>query len=244
MLLHIVIGCVLALALAGFVQGALGFGFGMVSMSLLPLFILVKESAPLVVIFTLPIVLLVFFAHWRHCDWRDAWLLIIGVCIGIPLGVYVLAMAPQELMLRILGAVLLIFSVQELYRNWRGKKQFHLPKWSGFPIGILSGVLGGAFNSGGPPLVVYLYSQPWKKEKIIGTLQMIFTVSAFTRTGVMYQAGFFTPAILHIAAFAVVPVAITTFVGTRILKKVPAEQMRSIVFVFIGLIALKFIILA
>jgi uncharacterized membrane protein YfcA len=91
---------------------------------------------------------------------------------------------------------------------------------------------------------VYLYSQPWKRERIIGTLQMIFTVSAITRTGVMYQAGFFTPAILHIATFAVLPVAFTTFVGTRILKKVPAEQMRTIVFVFIGLIALKFIILA
>lgn len=244
MISHILIGCILALALAGFVQGALGFGFGMVSMSLLPLFIFVKEAAPLVVIFTLPIVLLVFYVHWRHCHWRDAWLLIIGCCIGIPVGVHLLAVAPEEIMLRILGAVLLSFSAQELWSGWRGKQKFQTPKWSGFPIGIFSGLLSGAFNTGGPPIVAYVYSQPWTKERIIATLQLIFTVSAFLRTGVMYHGGFFTTDVLHIALWAALPVMVTSLIGTRVLRKVPMEQMRSGVFFFIGFIAIRFLIWA
>jgi len=244
MLTHIIIGCILGLALAGFVQGALGFGFGMVSMALLPLFISVREATPLVVLFTLPIVLLVFCAHWRHFRWRDGWLLVIGTCIGIPLGVYLLAVAPADLLLRLLGAVLLIFAVQELWTSWRGTAKLRLAKWTGLPIGILSGMLSGAFSSGGPPLVAYVYSKPWNKERIIAMLQLLFTVGAVMRTGVMFQEGFFTAHIMHIAIWAVLPVTATALVGTRILKKVPTEQMRTSVFVFIGLIALKFIVWA
>ncbi len=244
MLSHILIGCILGLALAGFVQGALGFGFGMVSMALLPLFITVKEATPLVVLFTLPIVLLVFCAHWRHCRWRDSWLLVIGTIIGIPLGVYLLAVAPADLMLRLLGIVLLLFAMQELWSSWRGTAKLRLAKWTGLPIGILSGMLSGAFSSGGPPVVAYVYSKSWSKEQIIAMLQLIFTVGAVLRTAVMLQGGFFTTPVVHIAIGAALPVMVTTLVGTRVLKKVPTEQMRTGVFMFIGLIALKFIILA
>lgn len=244
MLSHILIGCILGLALAGFVQGALGFGFGMISMALLPLFVTVKEATPLVVLFTLPIVLFVFCAHWRHFRWRDGWLLVIGTCTGIPLGVYLLAVAPAELLLRMLGIVLLIFAAQELWTSWKGTAKLHLPKWTGLPIGILSGMLSGAFNCGGPPLVAYVYSKSWRRESIIAMLQLLFTVGAIMRTGVMFQQGFFTAHIMHIALWAVLPVGITSLVGMRILKKMPTEQIRTIVFIFIGLISLKFIVWA
>lgn len=230
--------------MAGFVQGALGFGFGMVSMALLPLFITVKEATPLVVLFTLPIVLLVFCAHWRHFRWRDGWLLVTGTCIGIPLGVYLLAVAPADLMLRLLGAVLLLFAIQELWASWRGTAKLRLAKWTGLPIGIVSGMLSGAFSSGGPPLVAYVYSKSWSKERTIAMLQLLFTVGAVLRTGAMLQGKFFTLPVIHIALWAALPVMLAAFVGTRVLRNVPAEQMRSGVFVFIGLIALKFIVWA
>lgn len=244
MLSHILIGCIVGLALAGFVQGALGFGFGMMSMALLPLFITVKEATPLVVLFTLPIVLFVFCAHWRYFRWRDGWLLVVGTCIGIPLGVYLLAIAPADVMLRLLGIILLLFAVQELWTSWKGTAKLRLAKWTGLPIGILSGMLSGAFSSGGPPLVAYIYSKPWNKERTIAMLQLLFTIGAVMRTGVMFQGGFFTAPVMKIALWAVLPVMLTTFAGTRVLKNVPMERMRAVVFVFIGLIALKFIVWA
>ncbi|MEO6907997.1 MAG: sulfite exporter TauE/SafE family protein [Abditibacteriaceae bacterium] len=243
MLTHILIECILALALAGFVQGSLGFGNGMVAMALLPLAISVKEASPVVVLFTLPSVSIILFAHWRHCQLRDGWLLILGTCIGTPLGVYLLTIASESILIRTLGALLLLFAVQELWGSWRGTTKLNLPIWSGLPIGTLSGALGGAFNCGGPPLLAYLFSRPWRKERIVAILQLIFIVGAALRMITMLQEGLFTPPVLHLAIWAAVPVLLAVLIGTRVLKLLPTQRLRTTVFTFVGLIALKFLIL-
>jgi len=242
MLPHILIGCILALALAGFVQGSLGFGYGMVSMALLPLAISVREASAAVVLFTLPAAAIMFFAHWRHCRWRDGWLLILGTCIGTPLGVYLLAIAPESLSIRILGALLFLFASQELWGSWRGTAKLHLPFWTGLPIGTMSGALDGAFNCGGPPLLAYLFSRPWHKERVVSILQLVFIVSATLRMVSMFREGLFTAPVLHIAVWAALPVFITLMIGTRVLKLLPTQQLRTGVFIFVGLIALKFLV--
>jgi uncharacterized membrane protein YfcA len=242
MLIHLLLWCVAALALAGFVQGTLGFGFGMVSMALLPFAISVKEASPVVVLLTLPAVVIVFCVHWRHCSWRDGWLLVLGTCVGTPLGVYLLKIAPESFLLRGLGAVLLLFALQELWSSWHGKSKLRLPVWSGFPIAMFGGALGGAFNCGGPPVVAYVYSQSWRKEKIVAMLQLIFTVGAALRMISMIQSGLFIPQVLQIGIWSALPVFVTLMIGTRVLKKLPTEKLRTGVFVFVGLIALKFLI--
>lgn len=242
MLTEHLIWCVVALFLAGFVQGTLGFGLGMVSMALLPLVISVKEASPIVVIFTLPAVLIVLCAHWRHCSWRDGWLLIAGTCVGTPLGVYVLAIAPETLLMRVLGAVLLLFAVQELWSSWRGQQKLRLPHWTGFPIGALGGALGGAFNCGGPPVVAYIYSKSWRKEKTIALLQLVFAAGAIIRWISMFQSGLFTAPVVHISLWAALPVVVAVLLGTRFLKVLPTDKLRTGVFFFIGLLAIKFLV--
>jgi len=234
--------CVVAVTLAGFVQGTLGFGFGMVAMALLPFAIAVKEASPVVVLLTLPAVIIVFCVHWRHCSLRDGWLLVLGTCVGTPLGVYLLAIAPETLLLRLLGIILFLFAAQELWSAWRGKTKFRLKRWSGFPIAAFGGALGGAFNCGGPPVVAYVYSQSWSKEKIVAMLQLVFTVGAALRMASMIHEGLFTPHVLKIGIWSAVPVFFALLLGTRVMKKLSTARLRTVVFVFIGIIAIKFLL--
>jgi len=235
---------VVAVTLAGFVQGTLGFGFGMVAMALLPFAISVKEASPLVVLLTLPAVIILFCVHWRHCSLREGWLLVLGTCVGTPLGVYLLAIAPERLLMRSLGFFLLLFAVQELWSAWRGKSKFHLKRWTGFPIAAFGGALGGAFNCGGPPVVAYVYSQSWNKERIVAMLQLVFTMGAALRMLSMIHEGLFTPHVLTIGIWSAAPVFITLMLGTRVMKKLSTARLRTVVFVFIGIIALKFLLTA
>lgn len=222
-------------------QGVLGFGFGIVAMALLPLALSVKEASPLVVIFTLPVVIIAFCAHWRHFQWRDGWLLIVGTCIGIPLGVHLLTVASGPLLLRLLGGVLLVFAAYELFSQFRPHFKIGFPRWSAAPVGILSGAASGAFNAGGPPLVAYSYAQSWGKERVVALLQVIFTIGAMLRLSTMLGGGLFTPTVIKIATWGALPVLITLLIGTAVLRRIATEKLRSTVFVFIGLIALKYL---
>lgn len=235
------IWCICTLALAGIIQGTLGFGFGMTSMALLPFAISIKEASPVVVLLSLPASFIMFCIYIRHISWRENWALLLGVIIGTPLGVLLLVNAPEVLLTRALGVILFSFAVWSLWSEWHGKIRLYFPYWSSLPIAMLSGALGGAFNTGGPPLVAYTYSMPWSKEKIVATLQVVFVVGAIARILSMVRGGLITERVLQIDLWAALPVFLMIWAGTRIMKRLPTTRLRSIVFAFIGLIGIKFL---
>src|SRR4051794_38335848 len=59
----------LTLVCAGFVQGMTGFGFGLLSMSLMPLFIGVKQAAAISTVFSFLATITTFIRHYREYHW-------------------------------------------------------------------------------------------------------------------------------------------------------------------------------
>src|SRR5215475_7215876 len=102
-----------SLACAGFVQGLTGFGFGLVSMSLMPLFLSVKQAAAISTVFSLLATVTIFARHYREYNWRLGLTFLISVCVGVPLGVYFLQRSSEALLLRILGTIMLLFAARE-----------------------------------------------------------------------------------------------------------------------------------
>src|SRR5947199_10127628 len=76
-----------ALACAGFVQGLTGFGFGLVSMSLMPLFMNIKEAAAISTVFSLLATITTFIRHAQDYNWRLGFIFLLSVCLGVPVGV-------------------------------------------------------------------------------------------------------------------------------------------------------------
>src|SRR5215471_9758782 len=95
----------LALVCAGFVQGMTGFGFGLVSMSLMPVVIGVKQAAAISTVFSFLATITTFARHYREYNWRLGFVFLISVCAGVPIGVYFLDRSSEGLLLRVLGSV-------------------------------------------------------------------------------------------------------------------------------------------
>ena len=72
--------------------------------------------------------------------------------VGIPLGVLMLKRVDETVVLTILGVVIVGYAVYGLLK-------LKLPRLDGafwpYLVGFLSGVLGGAYNTSGPPVVIY-----------------------------------------------------------------------------------------
>jgi uncharacterized protein len=230
---------VAAIALSGFVQSVTGFGFGLVSMALLPLLIDFKDAYAIIAIMVLVTCSMTLMTNIRHYRWRQGLGLLISACVAVPVGFYVMVRVPQEWLMRGLGVLICLFSLREILMS--RMRPFRIPEKFGPAMGALSGTLTGAFHAGGPPAVIYAYSQDWTKEHIVALLQLSFLGPSIIRLFLVQSSGLLRRDLLEIGLFAVIPLVLAILLGTRILHRVKREKLRLIVFVFLFVTGVKFV---
>ncbi len=143
--------------LAAIVRGFSGFGFSLLSITAISLFMPAREIVPSIFLLEVAASLNMIPSIWREIDWRGLMFLLIGYVIALPFGVYALANVPAPPMQLALGIFVIVTTVMML----RG---FRLEKTPGAAAttvtGAASGILNGAFGIGGPPVVLFYFSTP------------------------------------------------------------------------------------
>ncbi len=220
-----------ALACAGFVQGLSGFGFGLVSMSLLPLFMGVKQAAVISTAFSLLATTLTFARHWRAYEWRLGAIFLASVCIGLPLGVYFLEAGSEKLLVRMLGGMMLAYAAREFLLP-SPTKGFP-PAWT-VPLGLFSGAMSGAFNLGGVPTAAYAYGHPWSRGQIMAFLQVMITLTCALRMVFYHKAGLLGGIPWLPALVLTLPVLVAIWLGHIALEHIPPRRMRQAIFAFLA----------
>lgn len=232
------------------VQGATGFGFGLLAVAALSLFEPLKFTTPLLAVLNIPVTVYVLCQLRHAVVWPRLLVILAGTLIGIPFGVFVLVNWPQAVLMRVLGVVLLAAGLRSAMpsRNGDGgetsacRPTTWLDKGLQFAVGLAVGALGGAFNTGGPPIVAYMYCQPWTKEERTAALQAIFGINIVARILVMSLAGLYKPEVLVTAA-ACLPGAVGgMFLGYWIFRRVPPRSLELFVTVFLLAIGVKLMI--
>ncbi len=161
--------------LSSFLQGMFGFAFVLFSMPLLLLFLSIKFVAPLIALFLPSVTGLLVVKFRLKFNYKEVTPLIIGTLIGIPLGIYLLNEFSDRMMKSILGIFLIFYSLYSLKIK---RVPWKLPSWSAYLFGLLSGILGGAYNTTGPPAAMYIANREWSKLDVVSSMNFfIFTTS-------------------------------------------------------------------
>jgi uncharacterized membrane protein YfcA len=174
---------------AAFTQGVVGFGFGLVTMALLPLFLPERFAIAFVAVYACTVAAQIAWRVRAHIRWSAARPILIGIVLGVPLGVAVVNDANPLTIKAILGITLILYCGWALTFGARTRPRRLNPAW-GYLAGALSGILG-AFNTGGPPAVVYTTVSGWDKDTTTSSLQLTFVLTsiiqltAFAFTGVL-----------------------------------------------------------
>lgn len=197
---------------AGMVQGLSGFGFGIVAMALLPLIVDIRVAAPFVTLLAALACLGTLRGHWRRVDWTEVRLLVLVVTVGLPVGLWGLDNLPRPVVMRVLGISLIAGALQDVIV----RREFVLPRWTGGVLGMISGVLSGALNMGGPPLLLYLRGRSIPGHQLVSTLHVLFTYSAVVRSGLAASFGLVTGQVLVLLAVAAIPAWVGMVLGGRI----------------------------
>lgn len=225
---------------AALLQGASGFGFGLVVMGLLPLFLpidLVSLTVPLILI---PLLIVNFLTRIRDFRFREGALLFLGTFLGAIPGLLFLIKADESILRSALGVILIFVGIHDTIIRRH-------PPWirgriAQFVCGLLCGTLGGAFNTGGPPAIYWVYNQQWSLSQCVATLQATFLTTALTKLTLGSSMGLISRPMVQIFLVALLPLAAGLFTGIALSKKIPATAVRRGAFIFLGLLGVYFVV--
>jgi len=222
-----------------FLQGVTGFAFGMVTMALLPFLMTVKEATPLVAVLALPNAASILWQTRQGSDLRKGGGLLAGLVFGVPLGVIFIAKMNNTVVEKTLAVVLILVALQGLLFQPKIGAGVR-PLWG--PIaGFLGGMIGGAFNIGGAPIVVYVYRQAWSKETIIAVMQLVFLISILYRLMFYALTGVLSATILLKCLLLLPSVIIGSSLGVRCQRKIDVARLRvgvNVILIVLGVLLL------
>ncbi|MFH1198207.1 MAG: sulfite exporter TauE/SafE family protein, partial [bacterium] len=101
-------------------------------------------------------------------------------------------------------------------------------RW-GYLFGFLSGLLGGAFNTNGPPILIYFYLQGWDKFKQKASITGFFIITSVVIVSTHAVTGITTGNVMKLFFYSLPAVVIGLFAGSRLFKKVSTEIFNKII---------------
>jgi uncharacterized membrane protein YfcA len=102
--------------------------------------------------------------------------------------------------------------------------------------GFLGGLLGGAFNTGGPPLIAHLYRRAESPLALKATIQTIFLTISLCRAPVAAASGQLGGDVLR-DAVSTLPLALAgLWIGDRLSRRVAPDRFRLLAWVALGLL--------
>lgn len=211
---------------AGILQGFSGFGNALIAMSLLPLFIDIKIVVPLVAFNSLFINFVNFYHHRGNFNRKEYSSLLISAIAGIPIGVYLLKNIDQHTIESILGIFLILFSVYMLLMK---KTDLSLSQYWGYVFGFVSGILGGAFNMNGPPVIVYTSLKYNEKNNVKSLLSSYFFTSGLLILAMFTIMGLVNTLVIRYFLSFVIPTLLGTLIGNYFCNKVNNKFFKYIV---------------
>lgn len=225
--------CFLICFSGGIIQTGTGFGLSIWGMAFLPFFMPFKSATVLMTICTFAMGLQALYKYRRQINFRLILFPTAFAIVGRSAGFYLLNYVNADLLRIILGATFVVFSVY--FAFYSDRLRIRPTPVNGTITGLLSGVLGGMFNTGGPPMVVYFLSCTKDKNEYNMAMQIstIITVSYSLLLQVM--GGSVSGEVLSVSVYAIIGVTIGAYLGFLLFDKINRALLSKIIYIFLAI---------
>ena len=194
-----------------------------------------RVAAPLAVLVSITVALIVVVQDWRHIHFRSAGGLLLATLFGLPIGLFLLRWGPERAVKAGLGVLILLFALFCL----AGSHRFHLQhdnRTLMLACGFCAGILGGAYGMNGPPLAIYGSLRRWSAQHFRATLQAYFLPAGVLGMCGYLSAGLWTPVVTHDYLLCLPAVIPAVFLGRAINRKLSAATFSRYVYVGLAVI--------
>jgi uncharacterized protein len=227
------------LGVSAFIGSAIGFGDALVAMGLVTNLVGLQTATPLVALVATVISSVILAAQWRQLNLQAALPLITSTLVGIPIGLVLLKLAPEAIAQAFLGMILTTYGAYGLL----GLK-LPVVRTDRFAslFGLVAGVLGGAYNTLAPPIVVYGTLKRWQPEQFRLTLQGYFFFTNFLILAGHAISGLWTTKVWGLFLVSLPAVGVSVLLGSIANRHIKHELFAKLilgVLLGIGLLSLS-----
>ena len=223
-----------------------GFGFALLAMPLVTLaFSLagagalgIRTAAPLVALTGFTLYAVNLLRYRQALQWRSVTRLALAAAAGIPLGIWMVAAFDETVVKLILAVVLILYGLDSL-RQPAPTAPARPAADAGRPLtlsgagvylaGFLAGLLGGAYNTPGPPVIIYGAMQGWPRNEFRSILQALFLFSSALVIVSHLAAGHLTAAVWTHYLVALPALLLGVGLGAQADRQLDHDRFRTIV---------------
>ena len=218
-------------ALAGMIKGAIGLGLPAVAMGLLTLFISPFQAATLLIVPSMVTNVWQLFAEGHVLRLvRRFWSLLMGIIVGSIWSVFPTLGHGEFQSEALLGGMLMLYGLYGLFaKNMPNLAPYE--KYLSPVIGYLGGALTVATGVIVIPVVPFLQSLHLKRDDLVQSLGLAFTVSTLCLAVFLQQNPIEAmPFDYKMALIALFPTLVGMWLGTKIRYRIPEQKFRKVFF--------------
>jgi uncharacterized protein len=210
---------------AGLVTGITAFGFALVAVPLLILIFDPKVAVPIVTINSTMTGMVLFLELRKMMQPKKIILLLVGGIIGLPFGVYLLAVLDKNNLKIGVGTLITVFAILLALGIKKGIKS---EKYASVLVGLVSGLLKGSTSLSGPPVVLFFINQDKEREVFRANLTGYFIMMGMLAIAALAIGKLVSGNVLHYSAWMVAPTILGTRLGSKICPHVNPILFRNL----------------
>lgn len=222
----------IAFFIAGAVKGVIGQALPSVALALLTIVVGLKPALAMLLAPT-------FVTNvWQALQGsalvailKRVWSLLLAACVGVWLGVGVLAAADARIMTAVMGLVLAGYGVFGLTRPRLPKPPPQHEFWMAPAFGIVNGVLAGMTGSLALPGVPYMQALGFDKNTLVQGMGLLFTICSLMMAVAMSDQRLLTMELAGASTAGVIPALIGMWAGQQVRHRLSEETFRRTMFV-------------
>lgn len=226
--------------LASLIQGATSFGFAIFAMAVLPFFVPFKTAAVLVLLLSMLSSWQNAFKNRRFINLKLVLPVLLTSFVGRTIGIKALVTLNTDILKMLLGITLIAFSIYFVAFN--GRISIKPSTTNGAIAGIISGIIGGMFNTGGPPLVVYYFSALEDRKEYIANLHTTFALSSLYSLILHLAYGNMSLEILKISLVSAVAIPVGGMIGLYFFNKFNKSLLSKVIYTYMAIAGILLII--
>lgn len=170
------------------------------------------------------------FVLRKKCKYKRLVWPLIGYVFGTVPAVLVSNSAPNEILKVMLAIMLIILSIYFLL--FQSKIKLKESKIGGLAAGVLSGVLGGFFAMGGPPIVAYLLQTSESNDEYMAEVQTYFAITNLFSSILRAATGVITLSVLRFWGIGIITLVVGTLFGRFLFKYIDGKKLKIIIYGF------------